>query len=68
MTRIVKLLLLFCVVFAAPVRAALTIEITQGMEGAIPIAVVPLGWRGSAAAAPENIAAVSDTAASFYPF
>ena len=58
MTRIVKLLLLVCVVFAAPVRAALTIEITQGMEGAIPIAVVPLGWRGSAAAAPENIAAI----------
>jgi TolB protein len=58
MNRILKLLLIVCVVFAAPVRAALTIEITQGMEGAIPIAVVPFGWRGSAVAAPENIAAI----------
>ncbi|MGB5178881.1 MAG: Tol-Pal system beta propeller repeat protein TolB [Gammaproteobacteria bacterium] len=58
MTRIVKLLILACVFIAAPVRAALTIEITQGMEGAIPIAVVPLGWRGTGAAAPENIAAI----------
>jgi TolB protein len=58
MTRIVKLLLLMCVLNATPVRAALTIEITQGIEGAIPIAVVPLGWRGKAPAAPENIAAI----------
>jgi TolB protein len=58
MTRPVKLLLLISVLFAAPVNAALTIEITQGMEGAIPIAVVPFGWRGKAPAAPENIAAI----------
>jgi TolB protein len=58
MTRIVKLLLLLCVLIATPVRAALTIEITQGIEGAIPIAVVPLGWRGKSPAAPENIAAI----------
>jgi len=58
MTRIVKLLLFVSVLISAPVHAALTIEITQGMEGAIPIAVVPFGWRGTAAAAPENIAAI----------
>jgi TolB protein len=58
MTRIVKLLLFVGVFVSAPVHAALTIEITQGMEGAIPIAVVPFGWRGKAAAAPENIAAI----------
>lgn len=58
MTKLVKLLLLMSVIIAAPVRAALTIEITQGMEGAIPIAVVPLGWRGKAPVAPENIAAI----------
>ena len=39
-------------------HAALTIEITQGMEGALPIAVVPFGWSGPAAGAPENIAAI----------
>jgi TolB protein len=58
MTKLVKLLLLMSVIIAAPVRAALTIEITQGMEGAIPIAVVPLGWRGKGPVAPENIAAI----------
>ena len=41
-----------------PLRAALTIEITQGMEGAIPVAVVPFGWSGNTASAPENIAAI----------
>jgi len=58
MTKIVKLLILACMFIAAHASAALTIEITQGMEGAIPIAVVPLGWRGTGAAAPENIAAI----------
>jgi TolB protein len=38
-------------------QAALTIEITQGVEGAVPIAIVPFGWTG-AGAAPENIAAI----------
>ena len=39
-------------------RAALTIEITQGVEGAKPIAVVPFGWSGAPGTAPENIAAI----------
>ena len=43
---------------ARPGMTALTIEITRGMEGAIPIAVVPFGWSGNGAAAPENIAAI----------
>ena len=38
-------------------QGALTIEITQGVEGAVPIAVVPFGWSGPGAA-PENIAAI----------
>ncbi len=33
----------------------LTIEITQGVEGAAPIAVVPLGWQG-AGVPPEDVA------------
>ena len=40
------------------VWAALTIEITQGREGALPIAVVPFGWQGAASQAPEDIAAI----------
>ena len=38
-------------------HGALTIEITQGVEGAVPIAIVPFGWSG-AGAAPENLAAI----------
>jgi TolB protein len=41
-----------------PAWSALTIEITQGTEGAIPIAVVPFGWSGAPGSAPENISAI----------
>ena len=41
---------------AAGARAALTIEITQGVEGAVPIAVVPFGPGG--AALPVDVAEV----------
>jgi TolB protein len=41
-----------------PAWSALTIEITQGTEGAIPIAVVPFGWSGAPGGAPENISAI----------
>ncbi|MEJ2576216.1 MAG: Tol-Pal system beta propeller repeat protein TolB [Gammaproteobacteria bacterium] len=34
--------------------AALTIEITQGAEGALPIAVVPFGWTGDPARRPAQ--------------
>ncbi len=37
-----------------PARAALTIEITQGLEGALPIAVVPFAWRGDAGRPPPH--------------
>ncbi len=41
-----KILFVFgCLMFLAlPVRAELTIEITSGIEGALPIAIVPFGW------------------------
>ncbi len=41
----------------APARAALTIEITKGQSGAMPIAVVPFGWEG-AGAPPQDVAAI----------
>ncbi len=38
-------------------HGALTIEITQGVEGAVPIAIVPFGWTGGSLP-PENISAI----------
>ncbi len=42
---------------APTVQASLTIEITRGVEAALPIAVVPFGWEGGGAP-PLDIAAV----------
>lgn len=47
-----------------PSFAALTIDITQGIDGALPVAVVPFKWlgtgptQGSSTEAPEKIAAI----------
>lgn len=38
--------------------AALTIEITEGAEGALPIAVVPFGWMGPGAAPSQDLARI----------
>ncbi len=35
--------------------SSLTIEITQGAEGALPIAVVPFAWRGGGATPPHEV-------------
>ena len=55
------LLLLAGMLFLAvsPARAVIEIEITQGGESAIPIAIVPFGWAGEGEA-PEDIAAIVD--------
>ncbi len=50
------LLLLLCVTGAA--RAALTIEITQGMEGATPIAVVPFDTSNNPAPPPQDVSGI----------
>lgn len=42
---------------AAPARAELTIEIVDGVEGALPIAVVPFAWSGSQPL-PQDVAEV----------
>ncbi len=51
------LLLLLLGSVAQPSRAIIEIEITQGGENAIPIAIVPFGWTGSGEP-PEDIAGV----------
>lgn len=51
--------LLLLGVLTAPARAVIEIEITQGGENAIPIAIVPFGWTGSGEP-PEDIAAIVD--------
>ena len=40
-------LLAVALLFCTSARAALEIEITQGVEAGIPIAVVPFEWKGS---------------------
>ena len=42
----------------ADAHAGLTIEITEGMEGALPIAVVPFGWKGMEKKSPVDFAAI----------
>ncbi len=44
--------------FAASAQAQLTIEITAGVDQAMPIAVVPLGWQGGLTRPPLDVAAV----------
>lgn len=51
------LFVLGCMLAAANARAVLTIEITQGAQGALPIAVVPFAWEG-AGTPPEDVAGV----------
>ena len=54
-----RILLISLVVFYAPIsRSELVIEITKGIETAVPIAVVPFGWRGGAGGLPVNISSV----------
>lgn len=39
---------LFCLSFASMAQAVLKIDITEGFEGALPIAVIPFKWSGAA--------------------
>ena len=57
--RLMSLLGLLCLwlVSASNVHAVIEIEITQGGESAIPIAIVPFGWKGNGSP-PEDIAAI----------
>lgn len=52
-------LALLCLLWLPAQTVALTIEITQGAVGALPIAVVPFAWEGDAAQAPpQDVAAI----------
>lgn len=54
-----KAWLLLCLLLTGTAQARLSIEITQGMEGAMPIAVVPFGWSGPGAPAQDMAAIIS---------
>ncbi len=51
---------LCCLVLCLPLlaRAALTIEITQGIDGAVPIAVVPFGVSDNRYQPPQDVSAI----------
>jgi len=50
---------MLCLCVASPAQAVLTIEITQGVEGALPVAVVPFEWQGEAGSQPpQDVAAI----------
>lgn len=46
------------VFFTGLCRADLTIEITRGIDGALPVAVVPFGWQGNQQKAPVDLASI----------
>ncbi|MCU0975299.1 MAG: Tol-Pal system beta propeller repeat protein TolB [Steroidobacteraceae bacterium] len=54
--RLLAVLAVVALAVALPVQAQLTVQITQGVEDPIPVAVVPFGWD-SAGAAPHDVAA-----------
>ena len=56
LTKKITTAILLCVL-ATKAYATLTIDITQGVEGALPIAIVPFVWE-SEEALPEDISAV----------
>jgi len=57
---------LFCLSFTSAVQAVLKIDITEGFEGALPIAVIPFQWNGAAKEVNGDVSAiiVSDLARS----
>ncbi len=59
MIRTIRRLLAVLLICAGmPAWAGLTIQITRGVEGAVPIAVVPFAWSGPTPAPPQDIGAI----------
>jgi len=51
-------LLVALLLVAAQAPAKLEIRITQGVESALPIAIVPFGWQGKAPQPPQDVASI----------
>jgi TolB protein len=58
MSRITLLLTMLLALYANPLRAELQITITEGVDKAIPIAVVPFGLQGTGTPPPLDAAAI----------
>jgi len=58
---ILRSFLLLMAFWVGNAQAALTIEITQGVKGAMPIAIVPFTWEGPMPQAPLDIGAIVTT-------
>ena len=58
MRQLLTVLAALLVLTATPLRAELQIQITEGVDKPLPIAVVPFGWQGAGAAAPLDAASV----------
>lgn len=58
--RALGIIAIFFVLFSTPARAVLTIEITQGADAGIPIAVVPFQWNSSQPEAQQIGRIISD--------
>lgn len=58
MNRLFRTLTGLLLVLPALANAALTIEITQGIDGAVPIAVVPFGHDANRYRPPEDVSAI----------
>lgn len=49
---------LFCLCFSSMAQAVLKIDITEGFEGALPIAVIPFQWNGAKKAVNGDVSAI----------
>lgn len=58
LTRHILIIIVGFLLVIKNANAVLQIEITEGVQGAAPIAVVPFGWDGPSTSAPEDIAQI----------
>ncbi len=58
MRKLVPVVVALLILAATPARAELQIQITEGVDKALPIAVVPFGWQGTGPAPPLDVASV----------
>lgn len=57
-THLSTLLAVVLLCAGLPAAAVMTIKITQGIEGALPIAIVPFDWQGASGSPPEAIGTI----------